>query len=234
MRSEENNSINSFFSLLAIMYFSIGGKQMSYQKNRTPNYSMPRRVQAVQAGRSLRAKRMNLAKKAKLAPLEKWEKQPNRYDLVYSVDYPAGKKPKDGEIQKLGKPEPEKEEKKEESKEAKPKEEPEKTEAARSKAPKIPKKPKPKPPGMTAIERMHLLAACKQFSVDTQEIDSNVSYGENKKHVQEMAKMKGFSRSEIAGLETEQKEWTQGYENYLNSLKGELEGAGYVIREPSM
>jgi len=98
----------------------------------------------------------------------------------------------------------------------------------------IPPKPK-KPPAqkMTHIERMHLLATCKKFELDPQEIDNTLNYYENKKHLQELASEKGFSEAEITSAEQEQKEWTSQYETYLNQLKGELKSAGYQVIEPA-
>ena len=98
----------------------------------------------------------------------------------------------------------------------------------------IPSKPKRQPAQkMTHIERMHLLAACKKFELDPQEIDNTLNYYENKKHLQELASEKGFSEAEITSAEQEQKEWTSQYETYLNQLKGELKSAGYQVIEPA-
>ena len=96
----------------------------------------------------------------------------------------------------------------------------------------IPPKPK-KPPAqkMTHIERMHLLATCKKFELDPQEIDNEINYYENKKHLQELASEKGFSEAEITSGEQEQEEWVSQFKSYLNQLKGELESAGYEVRE---
>jgi len=104
---------------------------------------------------------------------------------------------------------------------------------AEPKAVAIPEKPKEKARKMTHIERMHLLAACKQFEVDPQEIDSELNYYENREHIQELARMKGFTEAEITSMEQEQKEWTSQYEQYLGSLKSELESAGYDVKGPA-
>jgi len=95
---------------------------------------------------------------------------------------------------------------------------------------KIGKNPKPKT-RMTHIERMHLLATCKKFELDPQEIDNTLNYYENKKHLQELASEKGFSEAEITSGEQEQEEWVSQFKSYLNQLKGELESAGYQVRE---
>lgn len=87
---------------------------------------------------------------------------------------------------------------------------------------------------LTHIEKMHLLASCKQFNIDPQEIDSKIDYYENKRHIQEMAKMKGYSEAEITSVESEQKKRVVQYEEYLHNLKNELEEAGYVITSPNM
>lgn len=109
---------------------------------------------------------------------------------------------------------------------------PEPTKEPQKKAHKIVPKPK-KPPTqkMTHIERMHLLAACKKFELDPQEIDNEINYYENKKHLQELASEKGFSEAEITSGEQEQEEWVSQFKSYLNQLKGELESAGYEVRE---
>lgn len=98
---------------------------------------------------------------------------------------------------------------------------------------KIPKKPKTQTK-MTHIEKMHLLASCKQFEIDPYEIDDTLTYYENKKHIQELAHMKGFSESEITSMDQEMREWSSQYEEYLNHLKGELELAGYEVKPANM
>jgi len=104
--------------------------------------------------------------------------------------------------------------------------------------PKKVKKHRIKPPKprmkMTHLEKMHLLASAKQFNIDPQEVDDTLTYSENKKHIQEMAEMKGYSEAEIRGSEEESKEWSSQYQLYLNNLKGELENAGYTVTEPKM
>jgi len=103
---------------------------------------------------------------------------------------------------------------------------------------KKPKKRKIKPPKprqkLTHVERMHLLAACKQFGIDPQEVDNKIDYYENKKHVQTLAKMKGYSEQEISSMEQEQREWASQYQGYLNNLKSELESAGYEVSSPEL
>jgi len=98
------------------------------------------------------------------------------------------------------------------------------------------KKHKIKPPKprmkMTHIEKMHLLAQCKQFNVDPQEIDNTITYYENKKHVQEMAQAKGFSEEEIKGVEGQQREVASQMERYYGNLKSELEEVGYIVQSP--
>jgi hypothetical protein len=59
------------------------------------------------------------------------------------------------------------------------------------------------PEKLSHIERMHLLAFAKQFEVDPQEIDSELTYYENKKHLQEAARMQGASEAEISSAQTE-------------------------------
>jgi len=104
--------------------------------------------------------------------------------------------------------------------------------AKKEKKLKIPSKPKRAPAQkMTHIERMHLLATCKKFELDPQEIDNEINYYENKKHLQELASEKGFTEAEITSGEQEQEEWVSQFKNYLNQLKGELESAGYEVRE---
>ncbi len=99
---------------------------------------------------------------------------------------------------------------------------------------KIPRKKRRRPRKMTYIERMHLKAACKKFGVDPQEIDESITYYENKKHIQDLARMKGYTQAEITSEKQEREEWTQQYEQYLSNLQGELEDAGYTVTPPTM
>lgn len=99
---------------------------------------------------------------------------------------------------------------------------------------KIPRKKRARPKKMTHIERMHLLAACKKFGVDPQEIDSNISYYENKKHIQDLAKMRGYSKAEVTSSEQEARAVSSQYAQYLSSLRSELESAGYTVSGPEM
>jgi len=87
---------------------------------------------------------------------------------------------------------------------------------------------------MSGIERRHLLAFCKQFELDPQEIDDSITYYENKDHLQELARERGVSEEEIVGAEQQIDLITAQYEQYLGHLRSELESAGYVISEPNM
>jgi len=100
--------------------------------------------------------------------------------------------------------------------------------------PKIPKKRKARLAKLTHIEKIHLMSACKQFGIDPMEVDNTLIYHENKRHIRELARMKGHSEAEVAGMDTEMKEWGAQYEGYLNHLKGELESAGYQVRSPEV
>jgi len=97
---------------------------------------------------------------------------------------------------------------------------------------KIPKKKRPPPKKLTHIERMHLLAACKQWNIDPQEIDNELTYYENKKHVHDLARMRGVSEWQISSSEKEAKQWASQYEGYLSQLRSELESAGYEVKTP--
>lgn len=99
---------------------------------------------------------------------------------------------------------------------------------------KIPKKKRPPPTKMTHIEKMHLLAASKRFNIDPYEIDNTLTYYENKKHIQELAKEKGYSEHEITSMEQESKQWASEYSEYLSHLRTELESAGYRVSSPNM
>jgi hypothetical protein len=105
-------------------------------------------------------------------------------------------------------------------------------EASKSKV-KIGKKPKPKTE-MTHIERMHLLTMAKKYELDTQEIDNTLNYYENKKHLEGLAREKGFSQEEIEGSKAALEEDVSQHEEYLHHLRNELEEAGYTVIEPNV
>ena len=86
---------------------------------------------------------------------------------------------------------------------------------------------------LSGIERKHLMAITKRFDLDPQEVDSTLTYNENKNHLYELAREKGFSESEVSGTERELEIWVNQYDEYLSHLKTELEGAGYDVTEPT-
>lgn len=98
---------------------------------------------------------------------------------------------------------------------------------------KIGKKPKPRTE-MTHIERMHLLTMAKKYELDTQEVDNTLNYYENKKHLEGLAREKGFSQEEIEGSKASLEEDVSQHEAYLHSLRNELEEAGYTVIEPNV
>lgn len=85
---------------------------------------------------------------------------------------------------------------------------------------------------MSGVEKMHLSAMTKQFMIDPYEIDSTLTYSENKRHLKDLAKQKGYSEGEISGAETEKAEWVSQQEQYFSQLRGELESAGYKVTMP--
>ncbi len=119
--------------------------------------------------------------------------------------------------------------------EPKPKKEPEKPEKKHPKPPKIPVGKKREPSGrLTHLEKMHLLAQSKKLNLDPQEIDKTITYEENKKHLQQLARERGHSESEVTSTEAESKHWTSEYQSYLSQLVGELTNAGYTITAPEL
>jgi hypothetical protein len=86
--------------------------------------------------------------------------------------------------------------------------------------------------GMTHLERMHLLSQAKELELDPQEIDSKIGYYENKKHLEELARHKGVSEEELHGKEAAISADVASHEEYLHSLRNELEAAGYTVPEP--
>lgn len=98
---------------------------------------------------------------------------------------------------------------------------------------KIGKKPKPRTE-MTHIEKMHLLTMAKKYELDTQEVDNTLNYYENKKHLEGLAREKGFSQEEIEGSKASLEEDVSQHEAYLHSLRNELEEAGYTVIEPNV
>jgi len=119
--------------------------------------------------------------------------------------------------------------------EKKERKEPEKPQKKQPKAPKIPTKKLKQPSGkMTHIEKMHLLAATKKLDLDPQEIDNTLNYEENKRHLQELARERGHTESEVTSTESEAKHWTSEYAGYLGQLIGELTNAGYTVTAPEM
>jgi len=98
---------------------------------------------------------------------------------------------------------------------------------------KVSKKPKPKTE-MTHIEKMHLLTFAKKYELDTQEVDNTLNYYENKKHLEGLAREKGFSQEEIEGSKAALEEDVSQHEEYLHSLRNELEEAGYTVIEPNV
>jgi len=103
---------------------------------------------------------------------------------------------------------------------------------AKPKAVKIGKKPRERK-GMGYIEKMHLESFVKEHELDRQEIDSTLTYQENKKHLEDLAKAKGVSEEEIKGKETAVEEDVSQHEQYLAQLTSELEEAGYKVIPPN-
>lgn len=86
--------------------------------------------------------------------------------------------------------------------------------------------------GMTHLERMHLLSFAQEHELDSQEVDSKLSYWENKSHLEELAKAKGISEEQLHGSEAKITEDVSAHEEYLHNLRNELESAGYTVNEP--
>ena len=101
------------------------------------------------------------------------------------------------------------------------------------KAVKIGKKPRERK-GMGYIEKMHLESFVKEHELDRQEIDSTLTYQENKKHLEDLAKAKGVSEEEIKGKEKVVEEDVSRHEEYLAQLKSELEQWGYQVTDPDV
>jgi hypothetical protein len=97
---------------------------------------------------------------------------------------------------------------------------------------KLKKEVKP-PKKMSHIEMVHLLSFSKRFELDAQEIDKEINYYENKKHLEDLASEKGFSFAEVHGFEEEAETWTAQYDQYLGNMKSELELAGYQVIGPN-
>lgn len=85
---------------------------------------------------------------------------------------------------------------------------------------------------MSGLERLHLQKQADEFGIDPQEIDPELTYSENKKHLNQIARNMGISETEIRGLEGYEKKVDSQYEQYLESLKTELENNGYVVTSP--
>jgi hypothetical protein len=80
------------------------------------------------------------------------------------------------------------------------------------------------PRKMTHIELMHLHALIQKYELDPQEVDSQIGYYENKKHLLELISRQGhdFTETDLDTIEDQ-------FENYLDHLKSELEENGFTV-----
>ena len=71
---------------------------------------------------------------------------------------------------------------------------------------------------MTYIEKAHLKALAKNYSIDSAEIDSTISYEENKDHLMQQAKANSYSQDDIQKAELESDRWKGAYEDFLENV----------------